>query len=376
MGGYIFSIGRDNAIGNIKKCVYDGVYSTNMHEVTNRNLIPFEGTFADYCSMKPGDNIYFFSNRKIYGIGVLIKVGLDCKYNNYPSASTPIQENYDTINNEMIINNDETNVNNRWICTFKPDPLFFANPVDMDDVLSYKPDTFKTLRTFWKKSFTKINDEENNSLKEFILLRNQNNAENHFDFSESFHNTNMNNFNNPKYLLSYQQIIESALDSNNNIKHEMALESGLILELSNNDSTILGHWDYLSHQVEASPFKPIDYMDKIDVFGYRFLKGTSIISKYLIVENKNEAATLDTVNQITKYVDWIVKNYAYGNYDMIEAYILAPSYDDKIKKNFKEICKRNYIISSHPVVNKTWNDVKLISYTYNNSKLNFKEEGI
>jgi len=87
MGGYIFSIGRDNAIGNIKKCVYDGVYSTNMHEVTNRNLIPFEGTFADYCSMKPGDNIYFFSNRKIYGIGVLIKVGLDCKYNNYPSAS-------------------------------------------------------------------------------------------------------------------------------------------------------------------------------------------------------------------------------------------------------------------------------------------------
>ena len=91
----------------------------------------------------------------------------------------------------------------------------------------------------------------------------------------------------------------------------------MILELSNNDSTILGHWDYLSHQVEASPFKPIDYMDKIDVFGYRFLKGTSIISKYLIVENKNEAATLDTVNQITKYVDWIVKNYAYGNYDMI-----------------------------------------------------------
>ena len=61
---------------------------------------------------------------------------------------------------------------------------------------------------------------------------------------------------------------------------------------------------------------------------------------------------------------------------MVEAYIIAPSFDDEIKKNFKEICKRNYIISSHPVVNKTWNDVKLISYTYNNSKLNFKEEGI
>ena len=36
----------------------------------------FEGTLADYMSMKPGDNIYFFCKRRYYGIGELISIGL------------------------------------------------------------------------------------------------------------------------------------------------------------------------------------------------------------------------------------------------------------------------------------------------------------
>ena len=39
-------------------------------------------------------------------------------------------------------------------------------------------------------------------------------------------------------------------------------------------------------------------MDKIDVFGYRFLPNTKIISKFLIVENKNEEATIEIAKQI------------------------------------------------------------------------------
>ena len=178
MAGYIFSLGKNNTNEILKKCIYNGYYSTNMKEITSdsRNFIPFEGTFADYCSMKPGDNIYFFTNRKLYGIGELISIGNDCKFVNYPTASIPLQEDYNKIYKEMILNDNPSNVNNRWICIYKPSAPFYCTPVDMDDVLSYKPDTFKTLRTFWKKSFTKINDEENNSLKEFILLRNQNNS--------------------------------------------------------------------------------------------------------------------------------------------------------------------------------------------------------
>lgn len=53
--------------------------------------------------MKTGDNIYFFTNRKIYGIGELICKGNDCKFVNYPTASTPFQESYENISKEMIL---------------------------------------------------------------------------------------------------------------------------------------------------------------------------------------------------------------------------------------------------------------------------------
>lgn len=377
MAGYIFSLGKNNAQEILKNCIYNGCYSTNMSPITeaSRNFKPFEATFADYCSMKPGDNIYFFTDRKLYGIGELISIGNDCKFVNYPTASIPIQENYNKIYKEMILNDNPSNVNNRWICIFKPSPAFYCTPVDMDDVLSYKPDTFKTLRTFWKKSFTKINDEENNSLKEFILLRNQNNP-NAYAYSENFQNKNKDKFQNKNYLLSYEPILDFATTQDNKIKHEMALESAIVLELSNNENSVFGNWDYISHQVEASPFKPIDYMDKIDVFGYRFLPNTKIVCKYLIIENKNEEATIEVAEQISKYVDWVVKNYAYGNYEMVEAYIVAPSFSNDLLINGKSIVERKYIISSHPVENKMWNDLNFVSYNCLNQKLTLKKEGI
>ncbi|SUY80090.1 Uncharacterised protein [Clostridium tetani] len=71
MAGYVFSI---NDVNSLKKCIENGIYSTNLSEPKNKNWgIHHEGTFADYISMKPGDNIYFFIDRKIYGIGELIK---------------------------------------------------------------------------------------------------------------------------------------------------------------------------------------------------------------------------------------------------------------------------------------------------------------
>jgi hypothetical protein len=58
------------------------------------------------------------------------------------------------------------------------------------------------------------------------------------------------------------------------LKHEMAIEAGILHQLSIKDEDtcdIFDDWDYLSHQVIASPFKPIDYMDKMDLFGYSYL---------------------------------------------------------------------------------------------------------
>ena len=207
------------------------------------------------------------------------------------------------------------------------------------------------------------------------MLRNQNNT-NTYAYSSDFQKRNEKKFQNKDYLLSYKPILDFATTQDNKIKHEMALESAVVLELSNNKNSVFGNWDYISHQVEASPFKPIDYMDKIDVFGYRFLPNTKIVSKYLIIENKNEEATIEVAEQISKYVDWVVRNYAYGNYEMVEAYIVAPSFSENLLKNGKSVVERKYIISSHPVENRMWNDLGFISYSYSNKKISFKKEGI
>ena len=45
------------------------------------------------------------------------------------------------------------------------------------------------------------------------------------------------------------------------INHEMAIEAALCEILSGDNSTPMGKWDYISHQVVASPFKAIEYMD-------------------------------------------------------------------------------------------------------------------
>lgn len=122
------------------------------------------------------------------------------------------------------------------------------------------------------------------------------------------------------------------------LKSEMALEVGILSGLNHRDAAVcnaLGEWDYVSHQVAASPFKPVDYMDRIDIFGYRWVKGYKgeRISKYLVVELKSgpaklkDSATNKDYNQLMKYVDWICNKHAHGNYSMIEAVLVAHSFD-------------------------------------------------
>ena len=63
----------------LETCIRNGIYSAK----TSGSGSAFIGTLADYLGMKAGDNIYFFSDRKIYGIGVLKNIaGRDCRFKN------------------------------------------------------------------------------------------------------------------------------------------------------------------------------------------------------------------------------------------------------------------------------------------------------
>ena len=388
MAGYLFSIGKNNKgkpdFEALNHCINNGVYSTKMSEPKSVWNMQQEGTFADYCSMKEGDNVYFFIDRKIYGIGKLVNINGNCKFLNYPNSNTPINPNYNTVKHELLFDYGKNSVNNRFICTFEPFPFFFKNGIDMDEILSSAPDKFKMLRVFWKLSFIKFSDTENQAFKDIILRRNINAIKNPNDnntFKSNYHISHekirLKTYTNPNYQLNIAPFINTINNKNGSLKHEMAIEASLIYQLSNNlpnTRNIFGSWDYLTHQVIASPFKPVEYMDKMDVFGYKYIKSQKpTISDYLVIEIKKDEINSQDILQLMKYVDWIKNEYAYGDYSMIKAFMLGHSYTQDAIDNYVKNIERKFIKGVRPSISTEWKDVKLIQYNFNpkNNLLDF-----
>ena len=372
MAGYIFTI--DN-IDTLKEIIAEGVYSTRLKVNTSSWGIHHEGTFADYLSMKEGDNIYFFHKRKLYGIGILKNINNQCFCLNFPGADYPTVYQYTSLYNQMILNKNEDNLNNRIICTFEPYPNFFEEGIDMDEVLASNPLAFKMLRAMWKVSFIKIDDTENKAMLDIFLKKN----EHLIDFSKEAIKYPLHNLiaglDIEKYKFTSKNFLKATVE-NGKIKHEMAIEAAIIDYISRNTSNnIFGKWDYLSHQVIASPFKPIDYMDKMDIFGYKYIEKFNTISKYLMIEIKKEAATFEAVDQAMKYIDWIEQEYS-RDYGMIEAYLVAKDFSNEVIEYKNEIAKRIYTIGSRPAKTKTWVNLRLIAYSYDASSDEIKFDEI
>ncbi|MCT8977897.1 hypothetical protein N4T77_14955 [Clostridium sp. CX1] len=119
MAGYIMSLKKPKSkkisiTQPLEECIKKGVYSTKLSKPENNIWkIHHEATIADYATMKEGDNIYFFINRKIYGIGRLKNIENDCKFSNYLDSSKPINSRYKDIKNELLVDFGEESVDNR-----------------------------------------------------------------------------------------------------------------------------------------------------------------------------------------------------------------------------------------------------------------------
>ena len=375
MAGYIFAVSKDGWNSFCNENLSRGYFtpftlSVSEEEIASprkrklRNKI-LSSTLGDFVTMKTGDNVYFLSDRKIYGIGQLISIGQDCKYDNYLGASKLIPDCMMQPADYLT----EANTRARWVFFFRPAPHLFIKGVDMDDVLRYRPAAFRMLRAFEGLSFIKIDDEENRALKEFISLANESaydDIDNSvFSFNDSLHISLADNDLTP-YLIH----VESALQDQENrafVFSEMFIESALLEHLTRNTADAFGRWDYASHQLIASPFKPLKYIDKIDVFGYRFSEhyedSPKLITKYLLVELKKGRIDRAAVEQTMQYVDWICQEYASGDYSKIEAYVVGDDANANISTVVNEIGQRSYIVESHPVKTQRWNDLHLVKYT-------------
>lgn len=371
MAGFIFSIYKEENIEGIKKCIRQGVYASKVpndklsfqenESLGNKSKQVMAAVLADYCSMQAGDNVYFLSDRRIYGVGKLVNVGIDCKYKNFLDANIFEKK-------EKVVEADQPLMQlepeHRWLCLFEPDQHFFAEGVDMDEVLSYRPSAFRMLRAFQDVTFIKIDDEENRALKECIYLKNRG-KQKYFEYNTSEHERILR-FNLEKYLINPEEtIIKEFNYEKNEINTEMLLEAWMIDFISKNGFE--GEkYDYVTHQVIASPFKPLAYIDKMDIFAYRYLENfpdtEKPIEKYMVIELKKGKATKDFPLQLMRYVDWISREYAAGDYSLIKAVGITKGYPKGIQKILDEQCSRSYLSDLHPNTTSQWNDLSLYEY--------------
>ena len=222
----------------------------------------------------------------------------------------------------------------------------------------------------------KIDDEENKALRDIILKRNEDILITHEKFIKlkKIQSPQIKTKVNKEYTITSKNLL-SLCSNDKFIKHEMAIEAGIVDVISQGLDSPFGKWDYVSRQVIASPFKPIDYMDRMDVFGYRYIRGYDTISKYLIIEIKKDSCTMDAIDQVMKYVDWINQEYSYGDYPMINAFLVCYDFPKEVIEYRNKVCKRNYIKGRRPAISDEWSNVKLIKYEFDSSAktLNLKE---
>lgn len=352
----------------LESCFKNGTYSAKTS--TDRGPA-FIGTLADYLGMKKGDDIFFFTERKIYGIGKLINVGIaDCRF-----LINPKNEELPSLTEEK-----DSNIH-KFTCTFEPAPYFFKEGVDMDEVLTFCPEKIRALRFFSNMSFIKLDDVESEAIKNVIARKNERflsaeAKEYHFEYSEDVHAAMKEKLHNSPndYVLSIFNHIQ--YKNNGNVASEYYIE-GAIMDLLRNGyvSEYIGRWDFIGRQYPASPPKPSEYEEAMDLFGYRYVPGfPNAISKYLVIELKVGTINKNHVQQTMKYVDWISREYTKGDYSMIEAYTIGYDKEDGIEDNISDIIERNYIIESHPVENEKWKELRILSYCKLLDELKNKEK--
>jgi hypothetical protein len=375
VAGFVMTLGGSSSekLDYLAKSASSGVYGTFISPPAGHWGAPQEGTFGDYATMKEGDSIFFFANRHIFGIGELTSISGLVAALNYPAASQPVGHAYANVRAEMLVDDGEQSVNQRWLCFFRPAPAIFKRGVDMDEALESRPEAFRALRQMSGVSFIHVDDIEEQALRDVVLRANlewlkTNSPELVFDSAttQASHSVISKRVTERHHLLP-EEICRPAMAADGTLLHEMALEADILHGLSNRDPRVVevfGLWDYVTHQVVASPHKPLQWADRMDAFGYSYVDGfTPTIEKYSVAEIKRGPAEAIDIDQVMKYVDWLRDEFANGDYSLIRAFLVASDFSPGAMERRIEVGQRIYTVGRRPAVTETWTDLHLVRYS-------------
>lgn len=368
MAGYLFTFsGTESLFETMRR----GSYTTLMNVTWGQASV---STLGDFATMRPGDSVYFFSKRMVYGIGRIVQVvpGVTVLENFEGSTGLTLSSEDDLPADPLLMETASGKVG-RWVIAFEPDPYMLATGIDMDDLLASNPRAFRSLRVFWKRTFIKLDDDEDMAFRAAILRRNIDTlrepwnggtlaveyANEHARLREVIAGRRL--------APDVQGLVERTRLADGKAKTEMTLEVALLQQLATHDEqteAVFGGWDYLSHQVHASPAKAVDYMDKIDVFGYRWIAGYKpIVERYLVVELKRDMVVGNDLQQVMKYVDWVRSEYANGDYSQVSAFLVGHDFDMESVEGTLPTVERYSLSGYRPPVPYRWSDITLVEYS-------------
>ena len=82
-------------------------------------------------------------------------------------------------------------------------------------------------------------------------------------------------------------------------------------------------------------------------------------------EIKKDAARLEDIDQLLKYMDWVKDEYCHGDYSMIRAFLLAYEFDQGAVEHKQTVGTRRYTVAVRPAQSLEWHSVELVKYAFN-----------
>lgn len=372
VAGYVINLGSGAVPDRLGVYAEAGIYGTsNLGRVGWYR--PTLYTLADYVTMTPGELIFFFQKRIIYGIGCISEVemvgGRTAILCNFPQSYLPSSPP-----GSPFTWDGDRDHNIRWRVIFRPTPHFFRNGVDMDEVLeSDIAGVTRSLRVFSKRSFVKLEDDEADLVATMILRQNQSVdapifVDNSLALTRHLQQVSLS----PALTIDCDDLVVHDLDGDK-LGHEPTLHAWLADQLTSRRYPevigIFGSLGFVTNLYPASPLKPREYMDELDIFGYTVVASAPPLPKYVdkfkvieVKKDRQDLATPNVIDQVMKYVDWVGATRAGHDYSRIDAFVVAHEFSPALVEYAERVRTRSYVVPRRPYHTRTWASLALVQY--------------
>ena len=389
MPGYIVNLDSEEAV---EQCATNGAYGTRITRDA-RNPLAQLATLADYLTMTEGSLIFFFQERMIYGVGKVVKIQsknlMIASLCNFPESDS-LATRAPSPSRQLVADEGVDGKDVRWVVFFEPFPRFMKRGLDMDEALTAdKYGAMRQLRVFWKRSFMKIEDDEAQLLADLLFQKNraaliaaqgnrqEGGTKRFFDKSKmaAYHSAAAKKASSEGHAFDPARLVRKYIDEKGRISQEAALQAWLVYHLTEGTpwvKKIFGRFDVVINQVAASPFKPPDWMDKIDIFGYsnrRFVERLPpTVTTYKIIELKRKTNKEvaeegpNPIDQTMKYVDWVANTRAGGDYSLVRAFLITKGFDADDIDYASKTARREYVVPRRPFTPDQWQRLTLVGY--------------